>query len=137
MRNTTVLTYFDRELTGCLIEKEIKTIKENSPSRGKDSFWETVFFGLARVVDISNLKVDLEMHTSQKKESYCIYVDRGFVGIIAENMRVRFNPNFLGENLPFESDLSENIVTGYIKRAVSPQARSRIGKLELYITTNN
>lgn len=133
---TSILTYFDRELTGCIIDEEIKSVDITSPSRST-STWQTVFNGLARIVDISSLNIIVDVHGKQKREEYCIYLDRALVGTVTEGMRVKFNSSLLGENILLVDDNSSNIIVGYIRRAVKPQNKSLVGKLELYIVTNN
>jgi hypothetical protein len=133
---TSILTPFDSELTGIIIDNEEQVIDPQAPSRSTTS-WVVKYTGLARIVDLSNQAVKIDNYDKQKAESYCIYLDRAYTGIITEGMRVKFRNDKLGENLAFVSDNSQNTVTGYIKREVKPQAGSRIGKLELYIITNN
>jgi hypothetical protein len=134
MLNTQYLQFW-WEMTGCLIQREIKTQRINQPA-DFDVTSQVIFNQLARIVNTSNNQVIIDEYTSQKNEDYLIYLDRVYTEFIKIGDKVSFNINELGMNIAFV-DNSTNIYHGYISRIVKPQSGSSNGSLEIYLSTSN
>lgn len=133
-------TYFQFawEQTGVLIEQDVLQSFASRPA-DFDTITNVVFndFKLARVVDITNSKVNYDEFDKQNSEGYLLYLDRSLSGRIKEGNRVKFRRDMLGMNKLFIDDNSENVIVSYIRKVVTPQNMSTNGSLHCYLSTNN